>query len=148
MTPKPIDPHFLLMLTKGHGFESRSRYQSALWGKVEFRFRADHYIIPVFTNNIPILFFHRQHHCRKCGKAVCDSCSTKKCPLPGKGHEFPVRICENCWINVTEEEKKSLARFYDMKHCVRYMSFDEGRKMMLTVGPDHIIKVWSLKGIV
>ena len=41
---------------------------------------------------------------RKCGKAVCDSCSTKKCPLPIKGHEFPVRVCENCYINVTEEE--------------------------------------------
>jgi len=90
----------------------------------------------------------RQHHCRKCGKAVCDSCSTKKCPLPGRGHEFPVRVCEDCYIKVTEDEKKSMARFYDMKHCVRYMSYDEGRKMMLTVGPDHIIKVWSLKGIV
>jgi len=89
----------------------------------------------------------RQHHCRKCGKAVCDSCSTKKCPLPTKGHEFPVRICENCYINVTEDEKKSLARFYDMKHCVRYMSYDENRKLMLTIGPDHIIKVWSMKGI-
>ena len=43
--------------------------------------------------------------------------------------------------------KKSLARFYDMKHCVRFMSYDDSRKMMLTVGPDHIIKVWSLKGI-
>jgi len=89
----------------------------------------------------------RQHHCRKCGKAVCDSCSTKKCPLPIKGHEFPVRVCENCYINVTEDEKKSLARFYDMKHCVRYMSYDENRKLMLTIGPDHIIKVWSMKGI-
>ena len=43
--------------------------------------------------------------------------------------------------------KKSLARFHDMKHCVRYMSYDENRKMMLTIGPDHIIKVWSMKGI-
>jgi len=89
----------------------------------------------------------RQHHCRKCGKAVCDSCSTKKCPLPQRGHEFPVRVCENCFIKVTEDEKKSLARYYDMKHCVRYMSYDDSRKMMLTVGPDQIIKVWSIKGI-
>ena len=43
--------------------------------------------------------------------------------------------------------KKSLARYYDMKHCVRYMSYDDSRKMMLTVGPDQIIKVWSIKGI-
>ena len=34
-----------------------------------------------------------------------------------------------------------------MKHCVRYMSYDDSRKMMLTVGPDQIIKVWSIKGI-
>ena len=40
-----------------------------------------------------------------------------------------------------------MARYYDMKHCVRYMSYDDSRKMMLTVGPDQIIKVWSIKGI-
>ena len=39
-TLKPIDPLILLMSTEGRGFESRSQQQSALWAKVEFRFRA------------------------------------------------------------------------------------------------------------
>ncbi len=52
-----------------------------------------------------------------------------------------------CVLPMRLYRKKSLARFYDMKHCVRSMSYDDSRKMMLTVGPDHIIKVWSLKGI-
>ena len=41
---------------------------------------------------------------RKCGKAVCDGCSTKKSALPYKGHEIPVRVCEECYIGITEEE--------------------------------------------
>ena len=41
---------------------------------------------------------------RKCGKAVCDGCSSKKSALPYKGHEIPVRVCEECYIGITEEE--------------------------------------------
>ena len=33
----------------------------------------------------------RQHHCRRCGKAVCDYCSSKRSVLTDKGHEYPVR---------------------------------------------------------
>ena len=43
--------------------------------------------------------------------------------------------------------KKSLARFYDMKSSVRYMDFDEKRKLLITVGPDHLIKIWKVNGI-
>ena len=48
-------------------------------------------------NNINIFF-------RKCGRAVCDGCSSKKSALPYKGHEIPVRVCEECYIGITEEE--------------------------------------------
>ena len=34
-TPKPTDPHFLLISIEGCGFEYRSQQQSALWDKVE-----------------------------------------------------------------------------------------------------------------
>ena len=33
----------------------------------------------------------RQHHCRRCGKAICDYCSSKRTVLTDKGHEYPVR---------------------------------------------------------
>ena len=41
---------------------------------------------------------------RKCGKAICDSCSTKRSQLPFRGHEFPVRVCEECYIKITDDE--------------------------------------------
>ena len=57
----------------------------------------------------------RQHHCRRCGKAVCDYCSTKRSVLSFRGHEYPVRVCENCFIKITEEEKTPLANFFDIR---------------------------------
>ena len=57
----------------------------------------------------------RQHHCRRCGKAVCDYCSAKRTVLTDRGHEYPVRVCEECHINVTEAEKKPMANFFDTR---------------------------------
>ena len=57
----------------------------------------------------------RQHHCRRCGKAVCDYCSSKRSVLTDRGHEYPVRVCENCFIDVKEGEKKPLANFFDTR---------------------------------
>ena len=33
----------------------------------------------------------RQHHCRRCGAAVCDYCSSNRSVLADRGHEYPVR---------------------------------------------------------
>ena len=41
----------------------------------------------------------RRHHCRQCGKCVCDKCSTNRCVLPNVGvgdKKTPVRVCDNC----------------------------------------------------
>ena len=77
----------------------------------------------------------RQHHCRRCGKAVCDYCSSKRSILTDKGHEYPVRwdkdifsvlsslfsqntfhrVCEECHISIKEGEKKPLANFFDTR---------------------------------
>ena len=75
----------------------------------------------------------RQHHCRRCGKAVCDYCSSKRSILTDKGHEYPVRwvedivyilkqlidimhrVCEECYISIKEGEKKPLANFFDTR---------------------------------
>lgn len=38
----------------------------------------------------------RQHHCRHCGKAVCDRCSVGRVTIPVMGFEFPVRVCDPC----------------------------------------------------
>ena len=39
----------------------------------------------------------RQHHCRHCGKAVCDRCSSMAVTIPNMGFEMMVRVCEKCY---------------------------------------------------
>ena len=46
----------------------------------------------------------RQHHCRRCGAAICDTCSNFRTTLPQYGHEFEVRVCSKCVDKVTNEE--------------------------------------------
>lgn len=36
------------------------------------------------------------HHCRDCGKGVCDKCSPDRKPVPLRGWDTPVRVCRNC----------------------------------------------------
>lgn len=45
-----------------------------------------------------------QHHCRKCGKAVCGKCSSKRSSIPLMGFEFEVRVCDSCHEAITDEE--------------------------------------------
>uniref|UniRef100_A0A3Q4GDG0 Zinc finger FYVE domain-containing protein 26 n=1 Tax=Neolamprologus brichardi TaxID=32507 RepID=A0A3Q4GDG0_NEOBR len=40
--------------------------------------------------------FNRRHHCRRCGRLVCNACSEKKMPVDGcPGEE--VRVCDQCY---------------------------------------------------
>ena len=36
------------------------------------------------------------HHCRSCGNGVCSKCSPNLRPVPSRGWETPVRVCNNC----------------------------------------------------
>jgi zinc finger FYVE domain-containing protein 1 len=36
------------------------------------------------------------HHCRSCGNGVCAACSPHLRPVPARGWETPVRVCNNC----------------------------------------------------
>jgi len=36
------------------------------------------------------------HHCRSCGKGVCNVCSKTRRPVPTRGWDTPVRICDDC----------------------------------------------------
>ncbi|XP_068933883.1 zinc finger FYVE domain-containing protein 26 isoform X2 [Petaurus breviceps papuanus] len=40
--------------------------------------------------------FNRRHHCRRCGRLVCGSCSTKKMVVEGS-RENPARVCDQCF---------------------------------------------------
>jgi len=89
----------------------------------------------------------RQHHCRRCGKAICDYCSSKRSKLPIRGHEYPVRVCEECFISIKPEEKTPLANFYETRQVVSWLDYDEGRELLLSVGKDNVIKLWDIKDI-
>nr|AHH02828.1 zinc finger FYVE domain-containing protein 26 [Danio rerio] len=39
--------------------------------------------------------FNRRHHCRRCGRLVCHSCSSKKMAVAG--FDEPVRVCDQCY---------------------------------------------------
>uniref|UniRef100_A0AAY4B9X2 FYVE-type domain-containing protein n=1 Tax=Denticeps clupeoides TaxID=299321 RepID=A0AAY4B9X2_9TELE len=56
----------------------------------------------------------RQHHCRRCGKAVCGKCSSKRSSIPLMGFEFPVRVCDR-YIHA-EGEVQSM--FKNGRHCL------------------------------
>eukprot|EP00834_Sanchytrium_tribonematis_P003812 NODE_161_length_14984_cov_0.487000.p4 type:complete len:353 gc:universal NODE_161_length_14984_cov_0.487000:12686-13744(+) len=40
---------------------------------------------------------NRKHHCRNCGKCVCNSCSQNKQTIPKYGIMDTVRVCNNCY---------------------------------------------------
>ncbi|XP_075257475.1 zinc finger FYVE domain-containing protein 1-like isoform X3 [Convolutriloba macropyga] len=39
----------------------------------------------------------RFHHCRCCGNGVCDPCSPHRVPVPIRGWDYPVRVCNQCF---------------------------------------------------
>lgn len=36
------------------------------------------------------------HHCRDCGRGVCHECSKNRKPVPYRGWDNPVRVCDSC----------------------------------------------------
>ncbi|XP_043522178.1 zinc finger FYVE domain-containing protein 1-like isoform X2 [Frieseomelitta varia] len=36
------------------------------------------------------------HHCRDCGRGVCQKCSQHRKPVPHRGWDKPVRVCDSC----------------------------------------------------
>ena len=41
-------------------------------------------------------FIDSKHHCRACGQGVCGKCSSKKRAVPARGWDYPVRVCDKC----------------------------------------------------
>ncbi|XP_070242011.1 WD repeat and FYVE domain-containing protein 1 isoform X4 [Bos mutus] len=82
----------------------------------------------------------RQHHCRKCGQAVCGKCSSKRSSYPVMGFEFQVRVCDSCYDSIKDEDRTSLATFHEGKHNISHMSMDVARGLMVTCGTDRVVK--------
>lgn len=106
---------------------------------------------PFFWNIRAMVETHRlglrQHHCRACGRAVCDKCSAPTATIPSMGFEFPVRVCSVCHVNLTNVDSKALAVFHDAKHSIVCMSVEERSGRLLTVGQDRLIKIWDISSL-
>ncbi|XP_043477140.1 WD repeat and FYVE domain-containing protein 2 [Leptopilina heterotoma] len=89
----------------------------------------------------------RQHHCRHCGKALCARCTSHRIPIPIMGFEFEVRVCDPCHIHIKDSNQTSLASFHDAKHSIVGMDLDAGRRRLLTIGQDRIIKIWDITAL-
>ncbi|XP_070538975.1 WD repeat and FYVE domain-containing protein 2-like [Ptychodera flava] len=90
----------------------------------------------------------RQHHCRKCGKAVCNPCSGSKSTIPIMGFEFEVRVCEECYEKITDDDRAPMATFHDGKHAVIDMYLNEVKGQLITCGTDKVIKLWDVRSII
>ncbi|KAI6645827.1 Hepatocyte growth factor-regulated tyrosine kinase substrate [Oopsacas minuta] len=44
----------------------------------------------------------RRHHCRNCGECFCSKCCSNVATLPKFGIEREVRVCESCFINLSQ----------------------------------------------
>lgn len=44
-----------------------------------------------------------KHHCRGCGKGVCEDCSQHRLPVPDKGWDYEVRVCDGCVNTLTKQ---------------------------------------------
>ena len=65
--------------------------------------RPSHFLFPAplsLSNDPPQ--FNRRHHCRRCGRLVCSSCSTKKMVVEGC-RENPARVCDQCYSYFNKE---------------------------------------------
>jgi len=91
----------------------------------------------------------RQHHCRKCGIAVCAACSKDRTTIPLYGFEFEVRVCHECYMSISQQDKAPTANFYDLKHSgVVCSNIDLNRNIYVTSSTDRVIKLWDLGEIV
>ncbi|PAA60157.1 hypothetical protein BOX15_Mlig024271g1 [Macrostomum lignano] len=89
----------------------------------------------------------RQHHCRRCGAAVCDACSQRRTALPPMGFEYSVRVCDDCHAEVTPDDLTPLAAVFEAKQDVQKMALCETRRWLLSLGKEGTVKVWDLASV-
>lgn len=83
----------------------------------------------------------RQHHCRKCGKAICDDCSNQRTTIPSMGFEFQVRVCDDCFPLFNDRNRKPLAKIFQAPHNINCMDLNETKGLLLTTGYDRTINL-------
>lgn len=65
----------------------------------------------------------RRHHCRRCGRVVCHSCSTSRMKIDNMYDDIPVRFCTDCARQTEQMNNKRQNNVNDDKNSVE--SFDD-----------------------
>ncbi|KAI3381924.1 hypothetical protein SNEBB_010699 [Seison nebaliae] len=87
----------------------------------------------------------RQHHCRRCGAAVCDTCSSHRSTLPAMGYEISVRVCKNCHeCHIKDKDRLPRATFHSLKNGVIKGRIAITSKLLYTINNDCCIRVWNI----
>lgn len=92
----------------------------------------------------------RQHHCRHCGKAVCDKCSDHSSRIPSMGFEKAVRICTECMQHLNSDASlvKPTSGIYDIGTVLKNVDLDINSSLMVGCSGDKIIRVWDMKSFI
>jgi hypothetical protein len=66
----------------------------------------------------PFTIFYRRHHCRNCGKLVCDPCSSFRAMVPNIDKKNPVRVCDECTKKLLPKQELSSSRSFRISSIV------------------------------
>eukprot|EP00042_Codosiga_hollandica_P020189 m.64672 g.64672 ORF g.64672 m.64672 type:complete len:459 (-) comp49730_c0_seq1:112-1488(-) len=89
--------------------------------------------------------FNRQHHCRRCGLAVCDTCSAHRSPLPALGFELPVRVCRTCFPQLTDADTQPHAKFFSSFVAPVHMKVVGSPILLVTANADRTVTIFDPK---
>lgn len=54
----------------------------------------------------PFTMLERKHHCRHCADVFCQKCSSKSCAIPKFGIEKEVRVCDDCFDELSRPDNR------------------------------------------
>ncbi|XP_069671907.1 uncharacterized protein Sptz isoform X2 [Periplaneta americana] len=57
--------------------------------------------------SVAFSMFNRRHHCRRCGRVICGSCSTQRTKVVGYGN-VAVRVCDDCHQHIANDAEQLL----------------------------------------
>lgn len=78
----------------------------------------------------------RRHHCRRCGRVVCGSCSKKRLTIPKLYADIPVRACDDCVRQSVEKEQEQSTLSDPMVSPESTLESTSGAEANVTVSDD------------